>query len=99
MARFDFMLRREVLRFMAEILLVMGIVSWAYLFFLEPALQSLAPDVYTQSGLDYGRYDFPDTPNELTHMTITVGFIVSFYYWRLHFTDLGAKIQELDDEL
>ena len=99
MTRIDLMLRREVLRFMTEILLVMGIVTWAYLFFVEPTLQSLAPNVYIQSGLDYGRYDFPNTPTELTHMTITVGFIVSFYYWRLHFTQLGSKIKELDAEI
>lgn len=89
---------RANLQTIAELLLLWGLVTLGYLYLLEPVLQSVAPDVYVESGLEYGRYDFPDTPTELTHITVSVLTGLPYYYWRLNHTRLGARAQEAIDE-
>ncbi|WP_222914242.1 hypothetical protein [Natrinema sp. SYSU A 869] len=91
-------MNRENVQIIVELLLLWGLVTLGYLYFLEPLLQSVAPNVYVESGLDFGRYEAPDTPTELTHVTLTVIIGLSFYYWRLNYTTLGAKAQEAMDK-
>lgn len=98
MSRFRLLLDRANVQTIVEVLLLWGLVTLGYLHLLEPVLQSVAPDVYVQSGLEYGRYELPDTPTELTHSTLSVLTGLPYYYWRLNYTELGARAQESIDE-
>ena len=90
----DTLSRDGAKRFCVEVLVVFAGVTLVYFLVVEPLLQSVAPSVYVQPGLDYSRYDFPDTASEITHLFLTVGIVGSFFYWRLNFTELGTRLKE-----
>lgn len=81
------------LRISAEVLLAFALVSVAYLVAVEPVLQSLAPDVYAERGLDYSRTDLPDTASEVTHLLLSLAVVGPFFYWRLYRTELGDGLR------
>lgn len=82
------------LRIAAEVLASFVLVTLAYVVAIEPVLQSVAPGVYTQAGLDYSRTNLPDTASEVTHLFLTVVIVGSFLYWRLYFTETGQAFRD-----
>lgn len=71
-----------------------ALVAVAYVVVVESLLQSVAPDVYVQSGLDYSRTNLPDTATEVTHLFLSVVLVGSFFYWRLYHTQTGRRLQD-----
>jgi len=90
----DTLSRDGAKRFCVEVLVVFAGVMLVYLVVIEPLLQSVAPSVYARTGLDYSRYDFPDTASEITHSLLSLVIVGSFFYWRLNFTELGKRLKK-----
>lgn len=67
-------------RITVEVLLAFALVTVTYVLVVEPLLQSVAPDVYVQAGLDYSRTNLPDTATEVTHLVLSVALVGSFFY-------------------
>jgi hypothetical protein len=90
----DTLSKEGALRISAEVLVVFGLVTLAHLFVVEPVLRAVAPTVYVQPGLDYGRTDLPNTASEVTHLLLTRLFGASHLFWRLNYTELGEAFSE-----
>jgi len=90
----DTLSKPGALRLAAELLVVFGVVSLAYVVAVEPLLRSVAPGVYVQPGLDYSRTDLPNTASEITHLLLIVAAGGSFLFWRLNHTELGERFSD-----
>ena len=90
----DTLSKEGAVRISVEVLVVFGVVTLAYVLALEPILQSLAPNVYVQPGLDYDGREFPNTASEATHMLLAVVIVGSHLYWRLNYTELGETFRD-----
>lgn len=81
-------------RLLLEFLVVLAVLAAVDYLVVVPALQTAAPDLFAQAGVDYGRWDFPDTPLEYVHMGFLLVTFGSFFYWRLYRTALGQRFRE-----
>ena len=87
------MLRKEGMpRLCGEALGLILLVMVAYDIALDPFLQSLAPDLYTQP-MKEGRR-FPTTPSGVTRMFFMGICTLSHLFWRVNCTDLGQTITD-----
>jgi hypothetical protein len=89
----DTLSKEGAVRLSVEVFAVFGVVTLGYLFVIEPALQSFAPRVYTEVGLDYSWRDWPDTASEATHLFLALVVGVTHLFWRLNCTELGATFK------
>lgn len=89
----DTLSKEGAVRLSVEVLGVFGVTTIVYLFAIEPTLQSVAPTVYTQAGLDYSRTDLPNTASEVTHLFLVAVIGATHLFWRLNFTELGATFK------
>lgn len=80
-------------RLLVELLGVIVVLAAVDYLVVVPVLQTAAPDVFVGS-VDYGRWDFPDTPLEYAHMGFLLVTFGSFLYWRLYWTELGQQFAE-----
>jgi len=97
----DALSKPGAIRLSVEVLVVFALVTVAYLLVVEPILRSVAPAVYVQPGLDYGRTDLPNTASEVTHLLVTVVAGGTHLFWRLNHTELGEAFGDAvvaDDE-
>jgi hypothetical protein len=90
----DTLSKEEATRIAVELLVVFVVITVVKLLAVEPILQSLAPGVYTQSGLDYSRLDLPNTASEVTHLLSTVVVVGLYLFWRLDYTELGKTLSK-----
>lgn len=60
---------------------------------IGPGLQLVAPEVFVQAGIDYSRTDLPETAMEGVHLLSSMLVVGGFVYWRIYFTELGARFQ------
>ena len=81
-------------RIAAEMLVLFVGYTVVFLVAVEPALRAAAPDVFVQAGLEYSRTDLPDTALEYVHLLGSCVIVGGFFYWRLHFTELGATFRD-----
>lgn len=89
----DTLSKEGAVRLSVEVLVVFGVVTAGHVLALEPILQSIAPDVYVRTGLNYGPYEFPDTASEITHLLLSVAIGASHLFWRLNCTELGETFR------
>lgn len=83
-----------------EIMIVFCLVTVAYLSALEPVLQSIAPETFVQSGLDYTERALPTTTSTVTHLTLILLFNGGHLFWRLNHTELGKRLtDEFEEDL
>lgn len=83
------------IRISVELLLIFVIVTLLHILVIEPILLSTALTIYVQPGLDYTRWEMPDTASEITHLFLTVVFRGSFLFWRLNRTELGKTFKNV----
>lgn len=58
----------------------------------QPFIHSIAPETFTQVGIDYSRTDLPNTSMEILHLTLGCLISGTFLYWRLYRTETGKKL-------
>lgn len=69
-------------------------ITVVFVVIIAPGLQAVAPDLFVQGGLDYSRTQLPDTALEYVHLVGSLCIVGMFFYWRLYFTELGARFRE-----
>lgn len=82
-------------RIAAEILGLFFGFTLLFIWGLGPLLQSAAPELFVQGGLDYSRTSPPDTALEAAHLLLSLVVVGGFAYWRLFRTEGGRTL--LDD--
>lgn len=91
----DTLSKDGAIRLSVEFVVVFAGFTLVYLIAVEPLLQSIAPDVYVQTGLEYrSGYDFPNTATEMTHILFSLLFVGPFLYWRVNYTELGQRLKD-----
>jgi len=87
---FDVLRTEGAPRLLLELFVAMAVLYIVFALAIGPWLRTAAPDVFA-GGVDYGRWDHPDSALEYTHLGYMVTTLGTFLYWQLVDTELGRQ--------